>query len=157
MKKVFKIITFTLLALCGIAYLLCYIFLKEQTTYFTECLIDFINRPLPIIGVSTLVVLAFVYKCFVATKYGKKAISEFKEENDQLRQEIEQQAQLLKTYEEMSKIALNQAKNDIDEIKEYIIKGFELSKNIKVKEIANKLRGVEYEETTNSDTETKEI
>lgn len=160
MKKfyqVLKAIIISLLVLGGIAYVLCYIFLKEQTTYFTECLIDFINKPLPIIGVSILVVLAFIYKCFISTRFGKKTINEFKKENDRLRNEISEQAQLVKEYEEMSKIAYNQAKNDIEHIKDIIAKGYELSRNIKVQKLIEEIRGAVYEENINSDTETKEI
>lgn len=157
MKKVFKIIAFSTLAICGIAYVLCYIFLKEQTTYFTECLIDFINRPLPIIGVSLLVVLAFVYKCVISTRYGKKALNEFKQENDKLRQEVDEYKELVKQDLISLEIALKHEKEQNDELFEYFIELCELSHNVKVQALAKKLRGVEYEETTDSDTKAKEI
>lgn len=48
---------------------------------------DFVNQPLPIVGVSLVTVFIFVWRCFVASKYGKKALNELREENAKLRQE----------------------------------------------------------------------
>ena len=157
MKKALKITFSIVLVLCGIAYVLCYIFLKEQTKEFTQNVIDLLNKPLPIIGVSTGVVLFFIYKCFVSTKYGKKRINEFKEENDNLRHEIAEYKQIIDLALNNCENSVNELKNDILETKEYVIEGFELNKNIKIKEIAKKMRGVEDEETINSDTEKEEI
>ena len=157
MKKALKIIIPTLLTILGIFYVVAYILWKDQTTYITECIINFINKPLPIIGVSTGVVLFFIYKCFVSTKYGKKRINEFKEENDNLRHEIAEYKQIVDLALNNCENSVNELKNDIQETKEYIIEGFELNKNIKVKEIAQKMRGVENEETIDSDTEKEEI
>ena len=157
MKKALKITFSIVLVLCGIAYVLCYIFLKEQTKEFTQNVIDLLNKPLPIIGVSTGVVLFFIYKCFVSTKYGKKRINEFKEENDNLRHEIAEYKQIIDLALNNCENSVNELKNDIQETKEYVIEGFELNKNIKIKEIAKKMRGVEDEETINSDTEKEEI
>ena len=157
MKKALKITFSVVLVLCGIAYVLCYIFLKEQTKEFTQNVIDLLNKPLPIIGVSTGVVLFFIYKCFVSTKYGKKRINEFKEENDNLRHEIAEYKQIIDLALNNCENSVKELKNDIQETKEYVIEGFELNKNIKIKEIAKKMRGVEDEETINSDTEKEEI
>ena len=160
MKKTIKILEIVLISLaicCGIAYFVCYIFLKEQTKEFTQNVIDLLNKPLPIIGVSTGVVLFFIYKCFVSTKYGKKRINEFKEENDNLRHEIAKYKQTVNLALNNCENSVNELKNDIQETKEYIIEGFELNKNIKIKEIAKKMRGVEDEETIKSDTEKEEI
>ena len=157
MKKALKITFSIVLVLCGIAYFVCYIFLKEQTKEFTQNVIDLLNKPLPIIGVSTGVVLFFIYKCFVSTKYGKKRINEFKEENDNLRHEIAEYKQIVDLELNNCVNSVNELKNDIQETKEYVIEGFELNKNIKIKEIAKKMRGVEDEETINSDTEKEEI
>ena len=157
MKKALKITFSVVLVLCGIVYVLCYIFLKEQTKEFTQNVIDLLNKPLPIIGVSTGVVLFFIYKCFVSTKYGKKRINEFKEENDNLIHEIAEYKQIVDLKLNNCVNSVNELKNDILETKEYVIEGFELNKNIKIKEIAKKMRGVEDEETINSDTEKEEI
>ena len=160
MKKFFQVlkaIIISLLVLGAIAYVLCYIFLKEQTTYFTECLINFLQKPLPIVGISIIGLGFIVFKIFSLTKFGKKTLARLEEENARLRQENkehkEQVKEILNTFEN----SVNELKNDIQETKEYVIEGFELNKNIKIKEIAKKMRGVEDEETINSDTEKEEI
>lgn len=151
MKKL-KIALLIIAGVLALVSVVCYIFWKDQTTYIFECIIDFINRPLPIVGVSTGVILYFLYKCFISTKYGKKRINEFKEENDNLRHEIAEYKQIIDLSLNNYENSVNSLKNDIQETKEYIIQGFELNKNIKVKEIAKKMRGVEDEETVDSDT-----
>ena len=90
MKKALKIIVISLLVALAIFSIVAYILWKDQTTYIFECIIDFINKPLPIIGVSIAIIGLFVFKCFVATRYGKKAINEYKEENRVLKEQIEQ-------------------------------------------------------------------
>lgn len=152
-KKVLKIVLISLLVCLGIFSIVAYIVWKEQTTYIFECIIDFVNKPLPIVGVSIIIVGAFIYKCVVASRFGKKAINEYKQENDNLRHEIDKYKELvnetLKDYES----ALNQAKNELGELKEDVASAFELNKNYKVREIASKLRGVEYEKEIDSNPE----
>ncbi len=160
MKKFFQVlkaIIISLLVLGAIAYVLCYIFLKEQTTYFTECLTNFINKPLPIVGISIIGIGFIAFKIFSLTKFGKKTLARLEEENARLRQENEEHKEQVKEILNVFENALNQAKNDIENIREYVIEGFELNKNIKVQALARKMRGVEDEETTNSDTKTEEI
>ena len=160
MKKFFQVlkaIIISLLVLCAIAYVLCYIFLKEQTTYFTECLINFLQKPLPIVGISIIGLGFIAFKIFSLTKFGKKTLAKLQEENARLRQENEEHKEQVKEILNTFENALNQAKNDIENTREYVIEGFELNKNIKVQALARKMRGVEDEETTNSDTKTEEI
>ena len=160
MKKFFQVlkaIIISLLVLGAIAYVLCYIFLKEQTTYFTECLINFLTKPLPIVGISIVALGYVAFKIFSLTKFGKKTLAKLQEENARLRQENEEHKEQVKEILNTFENALNQAKNDIENTREYVIEGFELNKNIKVQALARKMRGVEDEETTNSDTKTEEI
>lgn len=159
MKKVFQVLKAIIIALlicCALAYVLCYIFLKEQTTQFTECLINFLEKPLPIIGISILGLGYIAFKIFSLTKFGKKTLIKLKEENDNLRHEIEENNKLLNEYKEMSKNDYNDLKKQIMRTEEYVIQGYEMSRNIKVKQLAQEMRGVENEET-NGNTETEEI
>lgn len=159
MKKVFQVLKAIIIALlicCALAYVLCYIFLKEQTTQFTECLINVLQTPLPIIGISILGLGYIIFKILSLTKFGKKTLIKLKEENDNLRHEIEENNKLLNEYKEMSKNDYNDLKKQIMRTEEYVIQGYEMSRNIKVKQLAQEMRGVENEET-NGNTETEEI
>lgn len=152
MKKALKITFSIVLVLCSIAYVLCYIFLKEQTTYFTECVIDFINRPLPIIGVSLLVVLIFVYKIVVATRFGKQALAKYQNELNNTQRELEEYKLSIK-----EEIALYEAKIEAykqygEQVKDYFVEFCELSHNVKVKQLGEKIKESAYEETIKCDT-----
>lgn len=159
MKKAFKIIIPTLLVILAIFYVVAYILWKEQTTYITECVINFINKPLPIIGVSTGVVLFFIYKCFISTKYGKKAINEYKEENRALKERIDELEHKEEDIKDFVVAQLQLISSEQCATKSTLIKSLELSKNIKIKELAKTLKGEQPygEEEIDSDTEKEEI
>ena len=154
MKKALKISLFVLLALTGIFSIVAYILWKEQTTYIFECIIDFINRPLPIIGVSIAIIGAFVFKCFIASKYGKKALADYQKALDETKQELSIREKALEEVETFLKAELERFGLTQDKIKEVLEKSLEMSKNIKIQALANELKGETYgEEETNCDQE----
>ena len=159
MKKVLKIIVISLFVALAIFSVVAYILWKDQTTYIFECIIDFINRPLPIIGVSIAIIGLFVFKCFVATRYGKKAINEYKEENRVLKEQIEQIKNDTAYTLENQNLAIKKILDDHQELKEVVLKSLELSKNIKVKELAKTLKGEQPygEEEVDSQEETETL
>ena len=159
MKKALKIIVISLFVALAIFSVVAYILWKDQTTYIFECIIDFINRPLPIIGVSIAIIGLFVFKCFVATRYGKKAINEYKEENRVLKEQIEQIKNDTAYTLENQNLAIKKILDDHQELKEVVLKSLELSKNIKVKELAKTLKGEQPygEEEVDSQEETETL
>ncbi len=159
MKKALKIIVISLFVALAIFSVVAYILWKDQTTYIFECIIDFINRPLPIIGVSIAIIGLFVFKCFVATRYGKKAINEYKEENRVLKERIEQIKNDTAYTLENQNLAIKKILDDHQELKEIVVKELELSKNIKVKELAKTLKGEQPygEEEVDSQEETETL
>lgn len=154
MKKALKYIAIGLVLALAVFSVVAYILWKDQTTYIFECIIDFINKPLPIIGVSIAIIGIFVFKCFVASKYGKKALKEYQKALDETKQEFANKEEELKEFKiylqaELEKYGLKQ-----DKIKEILEKSLEMSKNIKLKALANELKGETYgEEETNCDQE----
>lgn len=159
MKKALKIIVIVLFVALAIFSVVAYILWKEQTTYIFECIIDFINRPLPIIGVSIAIIGLFVFKCFVATRYGKKAINEYKEENRVLKGQIEQIKNDTAYTLQAQNLSIKEVLDNNEEIKQVLIKSLELSKNIKVKELAKTLKGEQPygEEEVDSQEETETL
>ena len=159
MKKALKIIVISLFVALAIFSIVAYILWKEQTTYIFECIIDFINKPLPIIGVSIAIIGLFVFKCFVATRYGKKAINDYKEENRVLKGQIEQIKNDTAYTLQAQNLAIKEVLDNNEEIKQILIKSLELSKNIKVKELAKTLKGEQPygEEEVDSQEETETL
>ena len=159
MKKALKVIVPILFVALAIFSVVAYILWKEQTTYIFECIIDFINRPLPIIGVSIAIIGLFVFKCFVATRYGKKAINEYKEENRALKERINELEQKEEDIKDFVVAQLQLMSSEQCETKSTLIKSLELSKNIKVKELAKTLKGEQPygEEEVDSQEETETL
>jgi len=159
MKKALKVIVPILLVALVIFYIVAYIVWKDQTTYITECIINFINKPLPIIGVSIAIICLFVFKCFVATRYGKKAIKDFKDENEVLKEKIEEYKENIEHYHEI----VNEHIVAIDDLvrldRKTLLKHLELSKNIKDKDLIKYLKGEQPygEEEVDSQEETETL
>ena len=139
MKKALKIICLSLIGVALVVAIIGYIFWKEQTIQVFDLIVDYINRPLPIVGVSSIIVAAFLYKCFVSTKYGKKALNELLNEKDKAFEELEQKKELLNQKEEEIKALVNAHQSEIDYIKNYLVEFCKLSNNVKVKELGEKL------------------
>ena len=140
MNKKLKIALYIIVGVLSIVSLVGYIFWKEQTTYIFECIIDFINRPLPIVGVSTVIVLGFVYKIFVSTKYGKKALKELNDDKDKFFGQAQEYKKNLDEQTELTKALVNAHQQEIDLLKNYLVELCELSPNVKLKELGEKIK-----------------
>lgn len=153
MNKKLKIALGIALVVVSISYLLCYIFLKEETTYFTECLIDFINKPLPIIGVSIVVVMAFIYKCFVSTKYGRRALKELRDEKELMFEQLNAEKENIIKENEKLHDEIKEQQEKLNYYENCLIELCEYSRNRKARDLANEIRGYTYgEETKDSNT-----
>jgi len=132
MKKVFKYIALGLLVAFALYVLLSFILNKDGTMYWINQVIDWLNKPLPIVGITTLALLVFVWKCFIASKFGKKAINELKQENAKLREENEK-------FKQETNNKLNEFEEKQGKAKEQLISLCELSTNQKIKNFGKEL------------------
>ena len=157
MKKALKIGIIALVLGTLIFSIVAYCVWKEDTIKAFDSIIDFINKPLPIVGVSIVIIGGFIYKIFVVSKYGKKAINEYKVALDETNKTLlETQEKLLDQYNKFNS-KLEEYGLKTDKIEECLDKVCELSKNIHIKELPEKiLRGGEYGEETIDSCETKE-
>ena len=80
MKKALKIIGIILLSLLFIAAIVLYAIFPTQTQDVLTNIWAILNTPLPIVGVTTIAILFFVWQVIVRTNYGKQAIANIKEE-----------------------------------------------------------------------------
>lgn len=148
MKKALKIICFSLLACLIIATIVCYIAIPTQTKETINYVWELLNKPLPIVGVTTVAVLFFIWKLVFRTRFGKSALDKvektYKEKYDEL----------LKEKESIEK-EKEENKEEIKEMKECIIYLCSLIPNKKVNDLGDKFaKGLEYGEKT-TDSETK--
>ena len=140
-KKVLLAILISLAVAFGIYVLVSFIVNKDGTMYWINKVIEWINQPLPIVGVTTLAVLVFVWKLIVTTQYGKSKLAAY----DNKVKEIEKQYEEYKTAAEKEKEEL---KKQNDELKGFICHICELSTNQKIKNYGKELLS-HGEETTN--------
>lgn len=153
-KKVLLGIGLSLVAVLGIAYVVLYLLYPENTQTITWQVIDYIcNKPLPVIGVSTLFVLIFAWKVFGATSFGKKSIKSLTNSFVRLKQDNSQALDELKAFMEQVNEQLKAKDERISQLEDYIKKICDAIPNKKVKAIGEQING----EETNSDTETEKI
>ena len=147
MKKALKIIGFSLLACLLVAGIVLYIIFPNETKDVLTNTWNVLNTPLPIVGVTTVAVLFFVWKLVFSTNYGKKALSNVKSEYQKKYEELKAEKEKLEQEREENK-------EQIEEMKEYIIKLCALIPNKKVNDLGDMFaKGLDYgEETTNSET-----
>lgn len=134
--KIVKIIVICLAIALGVAYAILYIVNPEQAKSILDTIMDYANRPLPIIGVSIGLVGYIALKIFSSTIYGKRnliaAKAEYKEESSKAKAEYESYKKELEAT--------------VSGLKEVIVKICETSPNKKIKSIgssyAEKCKGV---------------
>ena len=140
-KKVLLAICISLAVCLGIAITVFYIVKPDLAKEWFETIVDYVNRPLPIVGVTTLAVLIFVWKLIVTTQYGKTKLAAY----DRKVGEIEKQYEEYKSAAEKEKEEL---KKQNDELKGFICHICELSTNQKIKNYGKELLS-HGEKTTN--------
>lgn len=144
MKKAFKYILIGLLVGLGLWCVVSYIINPSGTVWTLNYIWEILNKPLPIIGITTLAVLYFLFKCFVATKYGKKALNDIVREKNEIK---EQQKEFLNN----ANSELENLKAENEKLKKFIVHICELSTNQKIKNFGKEL--LEYgKETVDSET-----
>lgn len=141
MKKRY-IVYLAIAASLGIGYYVWYLLDTLRATNFINYVIDIINRPLPIVGVTVAAVLVFVFKVIVSINYGKKRIGEYETNMNKMKEDYETFKQFIE--EEKNKLAkLN------DETRNQLAAACQLSTNKKIKDFGKELN---HEETINSET-----
>lgn len=105
-KKKVTMIALIAVAAVVLGFVIVYwaIFGKEETIAFFERVKDFINRPLPILGISLVAVAVVAFRFLSLSSWGKKAVEEqerklkdFEEKQERLRAEDQQAFEEYKT------------------------------------------------------------
>ena len=143
--KVLNWILFGLFATCLVASIVCYLVNPAMTQSFFNYVLDLLNRPLPIIGVTTLAILVFIWKVIIATNYGKAKLAKY----DQKQKELEEQ---YKEFVEKCESKLNELEQNTNLTKEQLTKLCGLSTNKKIKDFGKELaNGKELDSETKAD------
>ena len=152
-KKVkIALITICLLLLATVIGL-CIAF-PTQAKQYANTAWDWLNKPLPVVGVSTIILGIFLIKLFAMTSLGKKQINEFK-------RAAANTAESVKVYIDYCNKVIQELRTKIEEMEEhdrerdeFIAKVVALVPNKKIHELGDLYYGEEEREKT-IDNETK--
>ena len=143
MKKKLKVVGLIALACGVITGIVFYIIKPNDTKAFINGVLDFLNKPLPIIGITTLMVLVFVWKVVVATRYGKKAL-------EKIENTYQEKIALLKDKEKSIKQLEQKCENRINDLEETLYNVCITIPNVKVNALGEKIKELEYGKETNN-------
>lgn len=139
-NKKLKVALSIILAVVGIALVVLYIVFPTQFKDSFSYVYGLLNEPLPVVGVSLVAILFFVWK---VVKY----IRDVKPH-----EEIAKMREQYNDYVEKSEKEKQELKDQNNELKGYIAHICELSTNVKIKNYGKELLGYGREETTNCET-----
>lgn len=147
-KKIFLIVGLSLLALLVIGGLVFWLLYPELSAQLVNMAWDWLNDPLPIVGVSTLILGMFAIKLVSMTSWGKAQVSKIKATYEEYKTQIGGELSMSKERvdELVSELARKQA--EIEYLKGKLIELCSTIKNRKVNELG---KGIQNEETINSD------
>lgn len=130
--KVIEIIFWCLLATLIVAFIVFYIVDPEDALYTVTYWVELLNKPLPIVGVTTLAVLIFLWKVIITTNYGKSKLAQYEKAKQDILNEKEKFVESAN-----SQIALLEQQNK--ELKDKLAYVCSLSTNKKIKDYGKEL------------------
>lgn len=143
-KKVLKIVLISLLVALALYVLVSFIVNKDGTMYWINYFVELLNKPLPIVGITTTAVLVFVWRLVISTNYGKAKLQEYDKKKEELEQSYEK-------FIENANSKMNELEKENVVLKGFIVKVCELSPNQKIKNYGKELLGY-GKKTTNIET-----
>lgn len=139
--KVVKVICIALVLIVGIAFIVGYIWFKDNTIEILNSLKDFLNQPLPIIGVSILTCGVFAYEIVVKFGVGAKTIKGIVSEKDNELARIKEKELEINNFADNLTQRVDNQDISVEELKGYIIELCSYIRNVKVQELVNKIKG----------------
>ena len=143
-KKIWLYILLGLLISLGAYILISFIVNKDGTMYWINKIIEWANQPLPIVGVSSVVLFVFLWKVikYIRETKPSEELQSMRDEHNEYKKEKEEEIDFYK--------------NENAKLKGYIIDICELSPNEKIKNYGKELLG-HGKETIDNKPKEKEI
>ena len=135
-NKILTIILFVLIAALGISCIVVYIIDPNLFKEWLDKVLDIVNRPIVIAGVSTTIGGVFV---FFITKYITNNIAFGKNKIEQYDERVKEIEKAKEDFENSAKEKINQLEENNQKIKHYLYDICELSTNNKIKNYGKEL------------------
>jgi len=113
MKKIIKIVLIVA-AVLGVGAVIFYFVAPEMFMNMLDTLSYYINKPLPLVGISVLTLSLVALKIFAGTSFGKKALNEVKEEAKTFKEEAEKYKEAYEEEKELAKEQVKELKADYE-------------------------------------------
>ena len=162
--KAIKVILLVALVIGGIALVVCFIVKPDETKELLNYVMDHLNKPLPIIGVSILTLWYAISSVISRSSIGKKSLTKITKDFDELKEETKHNEELAQEYYEKClkkddelKVILNSYSSSVDTLKEYVVKVCQTSPNAKIKALSKDILGDIKEIDTNMKNELEQI
>ena len=135
-NKILTIILFVLIAALGISCIVVYIIDPNLFKEWLDKVLDIVNRPIVIAGVSTTIGGVFV---FFITKYITNNLAFGKNKIEQYDERVKEIEKAKEDFENSAKEKINQLEENNQKIKHYLYDICELSTNNKIKNYGKEL------------------
>ena len=153
-EKVLSIILICLLVAIGIAVAVLYIIMPDVVKDGFEYVVDLLNKPLPIVGLTTSAVLIFLWQVIVRVRFGKGAIAKYDQKCQENTEMILEEKNNIKNEREENAKERKENREMINELRNQLVEVCKTSPNIKINELGERIAketfGHEQEEVDNS-------
>lgn len=114
---------------------------------------EWCNQPLPIVGLSLVTIIVFLWRVLVSTNYGKKTIKKLQSIADDTKTATDKTLEEMKAENEAYKAQIEELQTQIELSRGVLEKVCEASRNKSVKDLAEMLKETTETETTEDDKE----
>lgn len=111
----------------------------EQFKEFMMKAWEFLNAPLPIVGVSLIFILIFLWKIISSSSFGKKNIKRLNEVSRETKESVDKKLIEYDTKIKEQDEKIEQQNKEIEYLKQFIVRLCLTSPNKKIKELAKEL------------------
>lgn len=147
-KKIWLGIGIAVLSLLVIGGIVFWLLYPELTAQWANVAWDWLNAPLPVVGVSIFILGGFVIKFISMTSWGKTQVAKLKAKYEDFKSQVGIELDLKQTTIDEQKAELEEMRTKYEYLKNQFIALCEIIKNKKVNELGEKVKN---EETINSD------
>jgi len=131
-KKVLKTILFILLTLLGATIFVLYCLYPNDIKSLGEYVYDLLNKPLPIVGFTTLAVLMFAWEVFKNSKLGKSMLVKYEQKQKELEKEYHE-------FLDSANSKIKELEKELESVREQLASVCNLSTNKRINNFGKEL------------------
>ena len=149
-KKIVIIILSCVIGTFAIATLVSWIIIPNETIAFIMYVWDLLNRPLPVIGISILMLGFLLWRIFARSSYGEKKLNELKKQHQALEQDYNEYKEKTAEREQRYINTINALKDSAQKHDEFLKGVVKAIPNKRVQRLGVKFYGEERKEETDN-------